>query len=84
MHGFRALRSIPATYNASWRHLNSLHKIIYGGSTTPFGKTFKKFNWNCKFVDFDDIEAVGNAAKDPSVKAIFGESLANPEELFQT
>ena len=51
---------------------------LYGGSITQFGKTFKKFNWNCKFVDFDDIEAVGNAAKDPSVKAIFGESLANP------
>ncbi|MBH67798.1 MAG: O-acetylhomoserine/O-acetylserine sulfhydrylase [Rhodospirillaceae bacterium] len=51
---------------------------LYGGSITQFGKTFKKFNWNCKFVDFDDIDAVDKAARQPSVRAIFAESLANP------
>ena len=51
---------------------------LYGGSITQFGKTFKKFNWNCKFVDFDDVISVEEAANGSSVKAIFGESLANP------
>merc|ERR550517_768004 len=31
---------------------------LYGGSITQFGKTIKKFGWNCEFVDQDDIEGV--------------------------
>ncbi len=50
---------------------------LYGGSITQFGKSFKKFDWHCDFVDFDDLEAV-KAAIGPRTKALFCESLANP------
>lgn len=51
---------------------------LYGGSITQFGKTFRKFDWHCSFVDTDNIDAVREAAAAPGVKAIFAESLANP------
>lgn len=51
---------------------------LYGGSITQFGKTFKKFGWECDFVDMDDTEAVRAAVANPSCKALFAESLANP------
>ena len=51
---------------------------LYGGSITQFGKTFRKFDWHCSFVDMDDREAVRAAAMQPGVKALFAESLANP------
>lgn len=50
---------------------------LYGGSITQFGKTFKKFDWHCHFVDFDEPENVRRAIT-PKTKAIFCESLANP------
>ncbi len=50
---------------------------LYGGSITQFGKTFKKFDWHCDFVDVDEPEAVRRALT-PKTKAIFVESLANP------
>jgi O-acetylhomoserine (thiol)-lyase len=50
---------------------------LYGGSITQFGKTFKKFDWTCHFVDVDDPDAVRRALT-PKCKAIFVESLANP------
>ena len=50
---------------------------LYGGSITQFGKTFKKFDWHCHFVDVDDPDAVRKALT-PKCKAIFVESLANP------
>ncbi len=50
---------------------------LYGGSITQFGKTFKKFDWHCHFVDVDDPENVRKALT-PKCKAIFCESLANP------
>ena len=50
---------------------------LYGGSITQFGKTFKKFDWHCHFVDFDEPENVRRALT-PKCKAIFCESLANP------
>ena len=50
---------------------------LYGGSITQFGKTFKKFDWHCDFVDADEPEAVRRALT-PRTKAIFVESLANP------
>lgn len=50
---------------------------LYGGSITQFGKTFKKFDWHCNFVDVDDPETVRKALT-PKCKAIFTESLANP------
>lgn len=51
---------------------------LYGGSITQFSKTFKKFNWNCTFVDMDNIDEVRGAANGQDVRAIFAESLANP------
>ncbi|MDE0807748.1 MAG: O-acetylhomoserine aminocarboxypropyltransferase [Alphaproteobacteria bacterium] len=51
---------------------------LYGGSITQFGKTFKKFDWHCTFVDMDDMDAVRAAAAEPGVKALYAESLANP------
>ncbi len=50
---------------------------LYGGSITQFGKTFKKFDWHCHFVDFDEPDNVRKALT-PKCKAIFCESLANP------
>jgi O-acetylhomoserine (thiol)-lyase len=51
---------------------------LYGGSITQFGKTFRKFDWRCSFVDVDDLNAVRAAVADPRCKAVFVESLANP------
>ncbi len=50
---------------------------LYGGSVTQFGKTFRKFDWHCDFVDFDDPQAI-RAAIGPKTRAIFCEALANP------
>ena len=50
---------------------------LYGGSITQFGKTFKKFDWQARFVDVDDLDAV-KAAVTEKTRAIFCESLANP------
>jgi O-acetylhomoserine (thiol)-lyase len=51
---------------------------LYGGSITQFSKTFKKFDWNCTFVDMDNVDEVQHAADAQDVRAIFAESLANP------
>ncbi|EDP64476.1 O-acetylhomoserine/O-acetylserine sulfhydrylase [alpha proteobacterium BAL199] len=51
---------------------------LYGGSITQFGRTFKKFDWHCDFVDVEDLDATRQAALHPKCKAIFAESLANP------
>jgi len=51
---------------------------LYGGSITQFGKTIKKFNWECTFVDVDNLAQVRQAVKEPKVKLLFAESLANP------
>lgn len=50
---------------------------LYGGSVTQFGKTFRKFDWRCDFMDFDEPEAIRKALT-PKTKAIFCEALANP------
>ena len=50
---------------------------LYGGSITQFGQTFKRFGWECRFVDFEDTSAIRKAI-DENTKAIFCESIANP------
>ncbi|MDJ1016928.1 MAG: O-acetylhomoserine aminocarboxypropyltransferase/cysteine synthase [Paracoccaceae bacterium] len=50
---------------------------LYGGTYTQFTHTIKRFGWSCKFVDFDDLDAV-RAAVDDDTRAIFCESIANP------
>ena len=44
---------------------------LYGGTVTQFSQTIKRFGWSCKFVDFDDIDAVKDAVDDDT-RAIFG------------
>jgi len=50
---------------------------LYGGSITQFGRSFKKFGWDCIFVDADEPENFRRAIT-PRSKAIFVESLSNP------
>lgn len=50
---------------------------LYGGTVTQFSQTIKRFGWEAKFVDFDDLDAV-SAAIDDDTRAIFCESIANP------
>lgn len=50
---------------------------LYGGTITQFGRTISRFGWSCKFVDFDDLDAVKEAIDD-NTRAVFCESIANP------
>ncbi|MCI4664843.1 MAG: O-acetylhomoserine aminocarboxypropyltransferase [Neomegalonema sp.] len=50
---------------------------LYGGSITQFGQAFKRFGWEVRFIDFDDIDAI-KAAIDGRTKALWAESIANP------
>ncbi len=50
---------------------------LYGGTVTQFSHTIKRFGWEVKFVDFDDLDAVA-AAIDDDTRAVFGEAIANP------
>ena len=50
---------------------------LYGGSVTQFSQTFKRFGWQARFVDTDDLAAV-EAAIDDDTRAVFCESIANP------
>ena len=52
---------------------------LYGGSITQFTKTFKNFSWEAELVDVSDLDAVRLAVKQPEVRALFAESLANPD-----
>jgi len=53
-------------------------RALYGGSLTQFGLSFKKLGWHCHFVDPLDPQNFRRALT-PKCKAIFVESLANPE-----
>ena len=50
---------------------------LYGGSVTQFTKTFQRFGWNARIVDFEDFDAVRSAI-DEDTRALFSESLCNP------
>ena len=50
---------------------------LYGGSVTQFTKTFQRFGWNARIVDFEDLDAVRSAI-DGDTRALFSESLCNP------
>lgn len=50
---------------------------LYGGTVTQFSHTIKRFGWEARFVDFDDLDAVA-AAIDDNTRAVFCESIANP------
>ena len=50
---------------------------LYGGTVTQFTQTIRRFGWEAKFVDFDDLDAV-KAACDGKTRAVFCEAIANP------
>ena len=50
---------------------------LYGGSITQFSHTIERFGWSATFVDFDDLDAIAEAA-DENTKAVFCESISNP------
>ena len=52
-------------------------KKLYGGSLNQLGEAIKKFNWEAKFLDVDDLDAL-RAAIDDKTRVVFIESLANP------
>ena len=52
-------------------------KKLYGGSLNQLGEAIKKFGWEARFVDTDDLDAV-RAAMDEKTRVVFIESLANP------
>ena len=50
---------------------------LYGGTIQQFTNTIRKFGWSAKFVDFDDLNAIG-AAIDDKTRAVFCETICNP------
>ena len=50
---------------------------LYGGTVQQFTNTIRKFGWSAKFVDFDDLNALG-AAIDDNTRAVFCETICNP------
>lgn len=52
---------------------------IYGGTQTLFVHTLKRFNIEARVFDIDNIEASLESAIDSNTKAIFFESISNPQ-----
>ncbi len=52
-------------------------KKLYGGSLNQMGEAFRKFGWETRFADTDDVENI-RAAMDDKTRCVFIESLANP------
>jgi len=50
---------------------------LYGGTVTQFSQTIRRFGWEARLVDTDDLAAV-EAAIDENTRAIFCETIANP------
>jgi len=50
---------------------------LYGGTYTQLTQTIRRFGWEAKFVDLDDLAAL-EAAIDGQTRAVFCESIANP------
>ena len=50
---------------------------LYGGSINQFNHSFKKFGWNVKWADGDDLDAIKAQISDKT-RAVFIESVANP------
>jgi O-acetylhomoserine (thiol)-lyase len=54
-------------------------KTIYGGTFNLFANTFKKMGVGVTFIDQDASEEEIQKAFQPNTKALFGESIANPQ-----
>ncbi|WP_118137130.1 O-acetylhomoserine aminocarboxypropyltransferase/cysteine synthase family protein [Oceanicella sp. SM1341] len=50
---------------------------LYGGTITQFSHTIRRFGWEARFADTEDLAAL-EAACDERTKAIFCESICNP------
>ncbi len=50
---------------------------LYGGTVTQFTHTIRRFGWQARFVDIDDMKAIRSAC-DAGTRAIFCETIANP------
>lgn len=57
-------------------------KKLYGGSLNQIGHSFRKMDWQARFVDADDPANVAAAITDKT-RAVFIESLANPGGVVQ-
>lgn len=53
---------------------------LYGGSITQLSKSFKQFGWEAKFASIENLDTF-KAAIDENTKAIYAESLTNPQGL---
>jgi O-acetylhomoserine (thiol)-lyase len=54
---------------------------LYGGSINQFGNAFKSFDWNVRWFDPSEPSSI-EALIDDKTKAVFVESLANPNGTF--
>jgi O-acetylhomoserine (thiol)-lyase len=54
---------------------------LYGGSINQFGNAFKNFDWNVRWFDTSDASSMESLIDDRT-KAVFVESLANPNGTF--
>merc|ERR550514_2494012 len=52
-------------------------KQLYGGSVTQFGRQFKQFGWDVRFVAGDDYAGMEKLI-DGKTKAVYCESICNP------
>ncbi|MEM6267545.1 MAG: O-acetylhomoserine aminocarboxypropyltransferase, partial [Pseudomonadota bacterium] len=50
---------------------------LYGGSLNQLGEAIKKFGWEARIIDMDDLDAL-HSAIDDKTRVVFIESLANP------
>ena len=80
----RPLKSILAIFNNKnlifkYYHLQSSNFTIIDKDFEDRTKTFKNFSWEAELVDISDLDAVRLAVKDPKVRVLFAESLANPD-----
>ena len=79
-HAAQQLAFIPLLNNGD--HFISSNKL-YGGSINQFSKTFKRFGWNCDFVEPDNLSNFENSIRD-NTKFIFIETLSNPDGSIVT
>ncbi|WP_306118566.1 MULTISPECIES: O-acetylhomoserine aminocarboxypropyltransferase [unclassified Roseitalea] len=50
---------------------------LYGGSINQFGQAFRNFDWQVRWADTDDLQALESRI-DARTRAVFVESIANP------
>uniref|UniRef100_A0A7S4LN86 O-acetylhomoserine aminocarboxypropyltransferase n=1 Tax=Oxyrrhis marina TaxID=2969 RepID=A0A7S4LN86_OXYMA len=54
---------------------------LYGGSVTQFNRLFEQFGWEARFCAVDDYAAIEKAIDDKT-KAVYCESISNPEGMM--